>query len=106
MRRLLLVCMLVAAAFPQGAQARPPWRLLYSSDLRGPAQLFAADPAGRQPLAQVTFGRLPSCFPSAYPVTCGFIDPVPAPDGRHFAYRTYGVVDNELWVADANGAHA
>jgi Tol biopolymer transport system component len=78
-----------------------PSRILYASDWLGPTQILAVDPTGRQPVAQITFGRTKSCG-SAYPIGCGFYEPVPSPDGRHIVYRTTGF-SSDIWLADADG---
>ena len=67
----------------------PALRILYSTDWAGPSQVFAADPSGRAPVAQVTFGREPSgCLYTQ--VACGYVQPVPSPDGRWVVYRNAG----------------
>jgi Tol biopolymer transport system component len=55
-------------------------RILYSSDWSGIGQIYAADPAGKQPTAQITFGRAPACGKADW---CGYSDPTPSPDGRY-----------------------
>ncbi|HEX6664361.1 MAG TPA: hypothetical protein VF025_11855 [Gaiellaceae bacterium] len=106
MRKLLLV-LIVALSGPPTAVAGPgAARILYSSDWSGQTQIFAVDPFGRRPLAQLTFQRVPPCNPGSWAITCGLIDPLPAPDGRHIAYRSSGIGSTTLWVADADGRNA
>jgi hypothetical protein len=96
-----------AWATPAQAATKPAsLRLLYSSDWLGPTQIFAVDPALKKPLGQLTFQHLPPCTAGLYPITCGFIDPVPAPDGRHILFRSNGLDQSALWVANANGTDA
>ncbi|HEU5279615.1 MAG TPA: hypothetical protein VFU26_12015 [Gaiellaceae bacterium] len=78
-------------------------RIFYASDWAGPMQIFAIDPTGRRPLAQITFDRIPTCADSSLP--CGFVDPLPSPDGRKVIYRELGE-PGALWLADATGRNA
>jgi hypothetical protein len=103
---LLLLAATALAHDGLAASARSPLRLLYSSDWLGPTQIFAVDPAHKKPLGQVTFQHLPPCSAGLYPITCGLIDPIPAPDGRHILFRSNGVDQSALWVANADGTNA
>src|SRR5947209_2102673 len=46
----------VAGARPARRASASGLRILYASDWAGPTEIFAADPTGRAPLRQVTFG--------------------------------------------------
>ena len=78
-------------------------RLLYASDWTGPTQIFAVDPAGQRALGQVTFDHVATCSRSSLP--CGFVDPLPSPNGRYGAYRELGE-PGALWLAKADGRNA
>jgi WD40-like Beta Propeller Repeat len=65
------------------AAAEAPIRILYAGDWAGSMELFAADPAGRVPVAQITFEQAASC---QSPSACGFSRPLPSPDGRWLGY--------------------
>src|SRR5262245_1831820 len=90
------------------AAARPGApRLLYSSDWSGTSEIYAVDPSGRSPTAQLTFGRPPSCSGPVFLVACGFTDPVPSPDGHWLLYQDVtdrGRVAGWLWIARADGS--
>jgi Tol biopolymer transport system component len=47
-------------------------RIVYASDWSGASQLYAVDPSGRRPTAQLTFDRAPACLPGN---PCGFEAP-------------------------------
>jgi hypothetical protein len=91
--------LLAAGAAPSHA-AEAALRVLYAGDWTGSMQVFAADPTGRLPLGQVTFGSPGGACRA--PTACGYASPLPSPDGRRVAYRAA----DTLYVADANGAHA
>jgi hypothetical protein len=81
-----------------------PLRVLYASDWAGPMEIFAADPSGRAPVRQVTFGRPPgSC---SWAAACGFSDPLPSPDGRRLAFWSAGLwfQPRTLWLAKIDGS--
>jgi hypothetical protein len=104
LHRAVVLLLIGVAAWPSATSAATSrFRLLYSSDWLGPTQIFAVDPAHEKPLGEVTFRHLPPCSAGRYPITCGFIDPVPAPDGRHIVFRINGLDQSALWVANANG---
>src|SRR5262245_45205726 len=88
-----------------GKPAAP--RILYSSDWSGTTEIYAVDPSGKLPVAQVTFGRPPSCSGQVFVVECGFTDPMPSPDGRWVLYRDVGYIPDgsqqTLWIARADG---
>jgi Tol biopolymer transport system component len=66
----------LAVAVPSAAAAGPGApRILYLGDWSGHWALYAADPAGRTPPAQITFDD-------------GVAAPVPSPDGRRIAFVT------------------
>jgi hypothetical protein len=98
------------------AAAASRLRVLYAGDWLGPTQIFAADPASRAPLGQVTFARpevggalLHPEGPCLWVAACGYTDPLPSPDGRLLAYWGGGAVPpRTLWLAaaDGNGARA
>jgi hypothetical protein len=93
----------LAAGTAAGASSPRAW-ILYASDWSGPTEIFAADPSGRSPVRQVTFGRPEgACYA---PVACGFTDPLPSPDGRELAYWTVGFYERTLWLARADGTGA
>jgi hypothetical protein len=55
--------LVLAAGLPAASPARTPaaaspggFRILYSSDWSGTNEIYAADPSGRHPIAQLTFG--------------------------------------------------
>jgi hypothetical protein len=85
--------------------ARATARILYASDWAGPTEIVAVDPSGGKPVGQVTVGREPSC--SVGLLACGFMDPIPSPDGRFVAYRSvlffYWPYQGALWIARADG---
>jgi Tol biopolymer transport system component len=78
-------------------------RILYSSDWSGNHQLYAADPSGRKPTGQLTFGPAPACQPDN---PCGFVNAVPSPDGRRVLFSDrvdQGPLLRTLFVATAAG---
>jgi Tol biopolymer transport system component len=82
-------------------------RVLFRSDWSGTSQIYAADPAGARPTAQVTFGRAPACEVAA----CGYTNAVPSPDGKYVLYGDWAscgpsVHPSSLFVARADGTHA
>jgi hypothetical protein len=82
------------------------WRILYSSDWTGPTEIYAVDPSHKAPVGQVTFGRAPDCASGGL-LACGFVDPVPSPDGRFVLYRSVApYLDlGVLWIAGADGSN-
>jgi Tol biopolymer transport system component len=90
MKRLLGLVALAAALAGLGAVGSAPGsgnagqapglRILYSSDWSGTREIYAVDPSGRSPVAQLTFGRPAGCTRD---LNCGFSEPEPSPDGRH-----------------------
>ena len=102
-----VAAVLALTAPPAGAAAAQP-RIVYAGDWTGSMQLFAADPSGRGPLAQLTFARPDGLCVSA--TACGFVRPLTSPDGRRLAYwsegRTPFTTPMTLWVARANGTGA
>lgn len=80
------------------------FRLLYASDWSGTGEIYAADPSGRHPTGQVTFGRAPACAQAA----CGYADPVPSPNGRFALYTDWASCDSSrpaaLFVARVDGS--
>jgi hypothetical protein len=96
--------LLAAGAAPSHA-AQPALRVLYAGDWTGSMQIFAADPGGRLPLGQVTFGSPGGACRA--PTACGWASPRPSPDGRRVAYwTTPSLASSTLYVADASGTHA
>jgi Tol biopolymer transport system component len=87
-----------ASALPQ------PWRILYSSDWTGPTEIYAVDSSGKAPVGQLTFGREPDCASGGL-FACGFISPMPSPNGRFVLYRSVApYLDlGALWIARADG---
>ena len=113
MRRLLSALVLVGlvpSAVGANPKPKPPAlgtpRILYSSDWSGTSEIYAVDPSGRLPIGQLTFGRPPSCGGPVFLVACGFVDPVPSPDGRWLLYQdvTQDGRGGELWIAAADGS--
>src|SRR2546428_5087594 len=104
-RTLPALVLLAAWLVPAAHAARAPLRILYASDWNGPTQIFALDPTGRAPLAQITFDRPEPCHWTA---ACGFTDPLPSPDGRRLAFHSGGAFSGgrTLWLARANGTGA
>jgi hypothetical protein len=76
------------------APKAPGVAILYTSSWDGPSEIFAADPAGRRPVGQVTFAP-----------ELGSPDPLPSPDGRKLLYcdRSCGEAST-LWLANADGS--
>jgi hypothetical protein len=79
-------------------------RVLYASDWVGPMEIFAADPSGRSPVRQVTFGRPPGAC--RWAAACGFTDPMPSPDDRRLAFWSAGLwfQPQTLWLARLDGS--
>ena len=93
------------------AQAAGSFRLLFRSDWSGTSEVYAADPSGASPTAEVTLGFSPSCGPAG----CNYDDAyfgraVPSRDGKLIAYTRWGSCDSShlawLTVARADGTHA
>jgi WD40-like Beta Propeller Repeat len=105
---------LVPAAAGAGTRPKLPAvgapRILYSSDWSGTTEIYAVDPSGRKPVAQLTFGRPFDCGDAMPSLSCGFTQPQPSPDGRQLLFR--GVIrvpraDNfasSLWLAGPDGS--
>jgi WD40-like Beta Propeller Repeat len=97
---------LVPAAGAHVAVHVQPSRLwvLYASDWAGPMEIFAADPSGKAPVRQVTFGRPPGTC--SWAAACGFTDPLPSPDGRRLAFWSAGLwfQPRTLWLAKIDGS--
>src|SRR2546428_6714455 len=104
-RTLPALVLLAAWLVPAAHAARAPLRILYASDWNGPTQIFALDPTGRAPLAQITFDRPEPCHWTA---ACGFTDPLPSPDGRRLAFHSGGAFSGgrTLWLARADRTRA
>jgi Tol biopolymer transport system component len=85
-------------------------RIVYSSDWSGHSEIYAVDPSGRLPVAQLTFGRPPGCHDALKLLACGYTDPLPSPDGRWLLYRNVGgwraSPESALWLARADGSKA
>src|SRR5215475_1967715 len=101
----LVALLFVPAAGAYDMGRAQPGRLvvLYASDWAGPMEIFAADPSGRSPVRQVTFGRPPEAC--RWAAACGFSDPMPSPDGRRLAFWSAGVSfqPRTLWLAKIDG---
>src|SRR5262249_45019559 len=102
----LAAVLLVPASSARGVTQPRPSRLwiLYASDWVGPTEIFAADPSGRSPVRQVTFGGPPDeCH---WVAACGFSDPMPSPDGHRLAFWSGGVsfAPRTLWLANIDGS--
>jgi hypothetical protein len=95
MTRALLVLFLFALA--ASPQALASTRILYASDWSGPTEIYAVTADGRS-TAQITAGTPPSCRVQLIP--CGFLDPLPSPDGRRLLYRG---TDGSLWLSRGDG---
>jgi WD40-like Beta Propeller Repeat len=105
--RLLVLLVFATGLFGVGGTAarsaadlrRPT--ILYVSDWSGTSQIYAVDSvSGRH--RQLTFGPAPVCRPE---VPCGFVDPIPSPDGRHLLFSDQ-VLEGKaasLFVARADG---
>jgi hypothetical protein len=109
LRRVAVCALVLAAAATSPAAAlgeTARTAVLYASDWLGPTQIFAVDATQKKPLGQVTFQHLPPCSAGQYPITCGFIDPLPSPDGRHLLFRSNGVNQSALWVANGDGSNS
>src|SRR5262245_57511977 len=102
----LAALVLVPSAGAREVADVQPARLwvLYASDWAGPMEIFAADPSGRSPVRQVTFGRPPGACNWA--AACGFSDPMPSPDGRRLAFWSAGLgfQPRTLWLARIDGS--
>jgi hypothetical protein len=101
----LLFAVLVACLIaPSNAfAAKRPLRLLYSSDWLGPMQIFALDPSGREPIAQLTFDRVSVC--RKIPFACGYAVSAASPNGTQVAY-CQDDFSGTCWVANADGTQA
>jgi hypothetical protein len=77
-------------------------RILYAGDWAGAMQIFLADPTGKASTRQVTFARPDGpCFCAA---ACGYMGPLPSPDGRRLAYWSGGFIPPlMLWFARGDG---
>lgn len=98
-----LFVLLLGVGSSPAAVAKVRIRILYAGDWTGSMELFAADPSGRAPLAQLTFGHPGSC---QSPTACGFSRPLPSPDGRQLAYWSKEGTDFQsqtLFVARGDG---
>lgn len=93
----------VALWLAPSAPAATPTRLLYASDWNGPTQIFAANPSSSRTVGQLTFEHSTRC--RSLSIACGFIEPLPSPDGRKIAYFEAGAETEPaiLWIADADG---
>lgn len=84
-------------------------RILITSNVSGPTQIYAVDPAGKAKVGQLTFDPARTCDSAE---ACGVDDPLPSPDGRHLLYRTHYNVyrdgaaypSDALWVTRWDGA--
>jgi hypothetical protein len=101
----LVALLFVPTAGGHDAAEAHPARLvvLYASDGAGPMEIFAADPAGRSRVGQVTFGRPREAC--RWAAACGFSDPMPSPDGRRLAFWSAGLSfqPRTLWLARIDG---
>ena len=100
---VLAALSLVSAASARDA-THPRLLVLYASDATGPMEIFAADPSGKSPVRQVTFGRpWEQCRSAA---ACGFSDPLPSPDGRRLAFWSGGfsLQARTLWLSSIDGS--
>src|SRR5262245_33874871 len=105
MRKALLGVALALWLAP-AADAAP--HILFVSNVAGPTQIYAADPAGKAPVGQITSAAPITC---TAPSGCGVSAPLPSPDGRQLLFRgAYSVYRNglaldsqALWVARWNG---
>lgn len=98
-----LAVLLLGLGSGRSAAAQLRIRIVYAGDWTGSMELFAADPAGRAPLGQLTFDRPGSC---QSPTACGFSRPLPSPDGRRLAFWSKEGTDFQaqtLFVARADG---
>jgi WD40 repeat protein len=103
---------LVPMASGAHPKAKPPARgaprIVYSSGWSGSSEIYAVDPSGRLPTAQLTFGPAPACRTGGPP--CGFTDPGPSPDGRHLLLWDLGGLGNgglcsvDLFLAAPDGS--
>jgi Tol biopolymer transport system component len=107
MRKALLGVTLALWVAPASHAAT---RLIYASNWSGSMELYGVDPSTRGSFGQLTTGAEPSCAPTAIP--CGFIDPIPSPNGRRILFRgaTWGLGSfrmgiSSLWVGRADGAN-
>ena len=82
-------------------------RIVYASDWSGASQLYAVDPSGRRPTAQLTFDRAPACLPGN---PCGFEAPAPSPDGSRVLFWDHAIQGPLSWnlysaAADGRNRH-
>jgi Tol biopolymer transport system component len=112
MRRIIAAFVLVGGLWVAApAQAAGQLRLLFNSDWSGTEEVYAADPTGANPAAQVTPGPA-TCVPG----DCHYGDmdfgaAVPSPNGRFILYTEWQSTCSEsqlatLFVARADGTHA
>jgi Tol biopolymer transport system component len=74
----------------------PSRRILYVSDWSGSYEIYALDPTtGRR--GQLTLGRTAGCVATS---PCGFVAPMPWPDGRRILFRDRAFEDAGLAHAD------
>jgi hypothetical protein len=109
-RAAVLFGVALAVWLAPAAHAAATTRIVYASGWSGAMELYAVDPSTRVRLGQITTGAEPFCAPTALP--CGFLDPIPSPDGRRILFRgatwglgSYRMGSSSLWVARANGAN-
>lgn len=101
---VLLFCAVVASdsvAAEVGSSKSAGHVILYASNWEGPAQIFAADAAGRVPVRQVTFvPPTQTLGPVQFPGQVA----LPSPDGRHLLYYTAAsTYSSALWLSRADG---
>jgi Tol biopolymer transport system component len=101
-----LLALLLAPAADGGTTAASTTaaRILYSSDWSGTSEIYAADPSGGHAIAQLTFGRAPTCFQAG----CGYGVLGASPDGRLILYSDFSGCSNSpsrpaLYVARPDG---
>jgi Tol biopolymer transport system component len=98
--------LLAGGASTNAASSSGAFRILYTSDWSGTTEIYAADPSGAHPVAQLTFGRAPTCSQAG----CGYSVLGQSPDGRFILYSDFSACSlsqtrSSIFVARADGSH-
>jgi hypothetical protein len=100
--RKALVGVALALWLASPAHAVTATRILYAGDWTGQMEIFAVDPTGKAPVAQLTHWHGDCSEPPDYRYPFGTLDLVPAPNGRYLLVRC----GTALWLMRGDGAAA